>query len=210
LTERDNQVLTESQLHVFGQLLHHGAAEASTALERWIGKHTSIAMDAVEQLPICEATSVLGVGDEPIGFCVAEIGGRLTGELILAFDDASGLALADLLLGQPGGTAKGWGEMETSAALETTNIVGSTYLNVLARNLPEGTGTSELILSPPRFSHDFAESLLEFALMGQIVASDKVLLARAQFRIDGDPVQWTMLLLPDAQSMSSLCGLIKK
>ena len=195
---------------MLGQLLHHGAAEASTALERWIGKHTSITVDSVEQLPISEATGVLGAADEPIGFCVAEIGGRLTGELILAFDDASGLSLADLLLGQPRGTAASWGEMETSAALETTNIVGSTYLNVLVRNLPAGGDTSELILSPPRFNHDFAESLIEFALMGQIVASDQVLLARAQFRIDGDPVRWTMLLVPDAQSMSTLCELLQR
>jgi len=137
------------------------------------------------------------------------MGGRLTGQLILAFDDASGLTLADLLLDQPKGTATGWGEMETSAALETTNIVGSTYLNTLARTLPAGSGTSELLLSPPRFSHDFAESLIEFALMAQIVASDNVLLARARFRIDDDPVAWTMLLVPDAQSMSTLCELLR-
>ena len=52
MSERDDHVLTESQLNVFGQLLHHGAAEASTALERWIGKQASIAMDAVEQLQL--------------------------------------------------------------------------------------------------------------------------------------------------------------
>lgn len=203
-------MLSESQLDILGKLLHNGAAEASSALERWIGKPTSISVDSVEQLPLSEATGVLGPGDEAIGFCVAEIGGRLTGELIFAFDDASGLTLADLLLDQPKGTAVSWGEMETSAALETTNIVGSTYLNALVRTLPAGSGTSELILSPPRFSHDFAESLIEFALMGQIVASDNVLLARAQFRIDGDPVGWTMLLVPDAQSMSTLCELARE
>ena len=206
---RDENVLSEPQLDVLAQLLHGGASDASTALERWIGKSTSIIVDSVEQLPLSEATSVLGMGDEPVAFCVAAMGGRLTGQLILAFDDASGLMLADLLLGQPKGTAAGWGEMETSAALETTNIVGSTYLNTLARTLPAGSGTSELLLSPPRFSHDFAESLIEFALMGQIVASDNVLLARARFRIDDNPVAWTMLLVPDARSMSTLCELLR-
>jgi len=208
LTLHEN-VLSEPQLDVLAQLLHGGASEASTALERWIGKPTSISVDSVEQLPLSEATSVLGAGDEPVAFCIAAMGGRLTGQLILAFDDASGLTLADLLLDQPKGTATGWGEMETSAALETTNIVGSTYLNTLARTLPAGSGTSELLLSPPRFSHDFAESLIEFALMAQIVASDNVLLARARFRIDDDPVAWTMLLVPDAQSMSTLCELLR-
>jgi chemotaxis protein CheC len=206
----DDNLLSESQLDLLGRMLHHGAAETSTALERWIGKSTSITVDSVDQLPLAEATTVLGGDEEPIGFCVAEIGGRLTGQLILAFDDASGLTLADLLLDQPKGTAASWGEMETSAALETTNILGSTYLNVLARTLPAGNGTSELLLSPPRFNHDFAESLIEFALMGQIVASDTVLLARTQFHIDGAPVEWTMLLVPDAQSMSTLCEMLRE
>jgi chemotaxis protein CheC len=167
-------------------------------------------MDSVGQLPLSEATGVLGEGEEPICFCVAEMKGRLTGELVLAFDDASGLTLADLLLDQPRGTAVSWGDMEKSAALETTNILGSTYLNVLARTLPFGRdGTSELMLSPPRFSRDFAESLIEFALMGQIAASANVLLARAQFQIDGDPVEWTMLLVPDVDTMSTLAELLR-
>ena len=84
-------VLSEPQLDVLAQLLHGGASEASTALERWIGKSTSISVDSVEQLPLSEATSVLGAGDEPVAFCIAAMGGRLTGQLILAFDDASGL-----------------------------------------------------------------------------------------------------------------------
>ncbi len=212
MTQPAENVLSASQLEVLGQLLHHGASEASTALERWIGKSTSISVDSVEQLPLSDATSVLGAGDEPVGFCIAEMTGRLTGELILAFDDASGLTLADLLLDQPRGTASAWGEMETSAALETTNILGCTSLNVLARTLPADpaeSAASELMLSPPRFSHDFAASLIEFALMPQIVASDNVLLARARFRIDGDPVAWTMLLVPDARSMAALCELLE-
>ena len=45
--------------------------------------------------------------------------------------------------------------------------------------------------------------------MGQIVASANVLLARAQFQIDGDPVEWTMLLVPDADTMSTLAELLR-
>ena len=58
--------------------------------------------------------------------------------------------------------------------------------------------------SPPRFSRDFAASLVQFALMGQAVQSDHALLARTRFLIDGDPVSWTLLLIPDSPSMSVL------
>ena len=210
MTAHPENVLTEQQLDIFGGALRCGAADASEALGRWIGKPTSISIDLVEQLPLAKATGVLGVGDEPICFCVAEMQGRLTGQLVLAFDDASGLALADLLLDQPRGTAAAWGEMETSAALETTNILGCHYLGSLARALPAGDGlTSELLPSPPRFNRDFAESLIEFILMDQIVATDYALLTRVQFRIDEDPVDWSMLMVPDAASMATLRELLK-
>ena len=51
-----------------------------------------------------------------------------------ASNDASGLALADLLLGRKVGTSTGWTEYERSAALETANIVGCAYLNALFRS----------------------------------------------------------------------------
>jgi chemotaxis protein CheC len=204
VTQHEDNPLSELQLENLRRVLHEGASKASTALERWIGKPTSITVDGVEQLPLSSATDLLGPDDEPVGFCIAAMTGRLTGQLILAFDDASGLSLADLLLGQPKGSAATWGDMEISAALETTNIVGSTYLNVLAETLPATAGPTEVMLSPPSFNHDFAASVIEFALMSQVTAAANVLLARTRFRIDGDPVEWTMLLVPDASTMSTL------
>ena len=151
---------------------------------------------------------LLAAGDEPICFCSAEMNGLLTGEMILAFDDASGLALADMLLDQPQGTTTEWTEMATSAALETTNILCCAYLNSLSESLAGAGESSELLPSPPRFSREFAESLLEFALMGQAIASDQVILARTRFEIDGTPVNWTLLFVPDAESMSRLPELL--
>jgi chemotaxis protein CheC len=210
LTGQDDTTLTGPQLEAFRTALDGGAAEASLALSRWIHKTATVSLDAVEQLPLHEATSVLGDRDEPVCFCVAEVTGRLAGELILAFDDASGLALADMLLDQPRGTAAEWGEMETSAALETANILYCAYLNSLSRAFgTDREGASELLPSPPRFSRDFAESMIQSALMTQIVTSDHALLARTQFHIDGAPVDWTLLLVPDVASMSSLRELLQ-
>lgn len=205
MTGQDESTLTKQQLESLRTALHHGAEDASIALAKWLGKPAHISVDSVEQLPLHDATGVLGVEDDPISFCSVEMAGRLTGELILAFDDASGLALADMLLDQPPGTAAEWNEMETSAALETANILCCSYLNSLARIFPESKhGTSELVPSPPRFNRDFAASLIQFALMGQAMASDYVFLARTQFQIDNTPVNWTLLFVPDAESMSRL------
>ena len=92
-----------------------------------------------------------------------------------------------------------------SAALETANILCCAYLNSLSRLLGRaGVSAVELLPSPPRFSREFAESLLEFALMGQAIGNDQVLLAKTSFQIDQSPVHWTLLFVPDAPSMARL------
>lgn len=184
-----------------------GAAAASDALGRWIDRPAHISFDSISQMSLDEAMGVLGASEEPICLCTAEMSGRLAGHLVLAFDDASGLELADMLIGQPRGTATEWDALETSAALETCNIVCCAYLGALAEKLPTEPGDPETLLpSPPRFARDFAASLLEFALMDQLVTSDQVLLARTRFHIDGTPVDWTLLFVPDAASMAKLGG----
>ena len=180
--------------------LHQGSAAASQALAAWIGKPSVIEVDAIEDLALQDATGLLGKDDQPICYCSMEVKGLVSGELILAFDDTSGWALADLLLGKPTGTTNEWTEMAVSAALETTNILGCAYLNSLSQVFSRPGESSSLVPAPPRFSRDFAESLLQFALMGQAVAFDRVILARTRFTIDGVPVNWTFLFVPDAQS----------
>ena len=207
---RANHLLDNRQLEAFGRVLHQSADETSRALSRWIGRPSNIHFDSVEQLPLDKATGVLGSGEEPICFCVADMHGRLSGHIILAFNDASGFALADLLLYQPRGTACEWGELEISAALETTNILGCTYLNTLLRGLPLADGSpAELLPTPPRFGRDFAGSLIQFALMDQVVSDATVVLAQVKFEIDSEPVDWTLLLVPDASAMAALSGFLK-
>jgi chemotaxis protein CheC len=204
LTDPSNDLLDVNQLAALEASFHQGSAEASQALAKWIGKPSVVEIDSLKQLPLEEATDLLAAGDDPVCFCSAEMSGLLSGELILAFDDASGLALADMLLDRPQGTTVEWTEMATSAALETANILCCAYLNSLSRSLAESDESSELLPSPPRFCRDFAECLLEFALMGQAMAADQVILAQTRFEIDATPVNWTLLFVPDAESMSRL------
>lgn len=197
--------LTSQQLGQLGAAFQQGAANASTALHRWLERPSIITIDAVEQLPLTEATAVLGAEDATMCCCVAEIHGRLSGELVLAFDDASGLALADLLLNQPTGTATAWNEMEVSAAVETANIAGCAYLNALAESLPAlDKGTAQLIPSPPRFHRDFAECLLQSAFMPQACTANQIFLAKSLFQIEESSVRCTLLWIPDAASVQAL------
>jgi chemotaxis protein CheC len=202
-------MLSEQQLADLTMLFRHGSDDASVALSRWLGRPARISVEQIEQIPLSEATAVLGDTDGPVCFCAMALEGRLTGELVLAFDDASGLALADLLLERPVGTATEWGEVEQSAALETANIIGCAYLNALARSFRETDSEApDLLPSPPRFVRDFAESLMEFALMNQAIDSDVVFLTRTAFHIEQTPVDCNLLFVPDAASLETLRELL--
>jgi chemotaxis protein CheC len=202
-------MLTDQQLIALTDWFRHGSDEASAALSKWLGRPARISVERVEQVPMADATEVLGEHEAPVCFCAMGLRGRVTGQLILAFDDASGLALADMLLERRIGTSIEWGEIERSAALETANIIGCAYLNSLDKCFPDSAGGPRVILpTPPTFARDFAESMVEFALMNQAMASDLVFLTRTEFEIQGTPVQIDLLLVPDAESLSHLRELL--
>ncbi|MGQ0635667.1 MAG: chemotaxis protein CheC [Planctomycetaceae bacterium] len=202
-------MLAKQQLDALTILFNHGSDDASVVLSRWLGRPSRISIEQVEQIPLAEATTVLGEPEAPVCACSMALQGRISGQLLLVFDDPSGLALADLLLGSPAGTSAAWGELQQSAALETANIIGCAYLNSLARCLPDtGAPAPELLPSPPKFTRDFAESLMQFALMNQAMQSDIVFLTRTEFRIEDSPVQCKLLFVPDAACLSSLRELL--
>lgn len=201
--------LSPTQLEHLEVAFRHGGDDASVAMAKWLGVPSLITIESLEQQAVSEATGMLAGSGDVVCFCVMAISGSLTGHLILCCDDASGLSLTDLLLNRESGTAVEWGDVERSAALESHNIIGCAYLNSLARNLPQTNGqTLELIPSPPEFRRDFAESLLQAVFMDQAVSSDVVFVSRTTFELRGKPLNWTLLLVPDSPSMTSLRGML--
>ena len=198
-----NPSLSETQKRLLAKVFDRGAESASEALSRWLGRSVTLVVGAVEQLALEDASELLGPGDDLVAACAMELLGGLTGQLILVFEDRSGLALVDLLLGQPPGTTTTWGELEQSAAKETANIVGCAYLNALAAHLPI-TDSAQLLPSPPSFRHEFAASLLEFALMDQALRGDQLLLINSRFSIDGAELDWSLLFVPSGESLETL------
>ncbi len=208
MTTASNGPLSAKQLETLRGVFHIGAADASVALEKWLGHPSSITIDSIEQLPLCDATGILGGDDEPVCICAMAMRGILTGQLIFIFDDRSGLALADMLMGREEVREREWGELETSAALESANIIGCAYLNSLQKHLPGDSATDELMPSPPVFRRDFAESLLQFAFMSQATEEDIVFLTQTQFQVDQTRMNWTLLVVPDGSTIETLRQLL--
>jgi chemotaxis protein CheC len=192
-------------------IAERGAEGASQVLSRWIGRPVHLGVSEARRVELAEATALLGPEESLVASCAMGLTGRLTGQLLLVFEDRAGLALVDLLLGQPAGTASSWGELERSAALETANIVGCAYLNALSAHLPPPPGASaasagEIVPSPPVFRHEFVASLLEFTLMDQALAGDRSLVFWARFaaEVEGGGPSWSLVLVPGGESARSL------
>jgi chemotaxis protein CheC len=201
--------LSDDQKRQLAAIFGRGAADASEALSRWLGRPVRVVVGSVDQLDLAEASQVLGPGDTLVAACPMELSGVLTGQLILVFEDRSGLATVDLLLQQPIGTTVAWGELEQSAAKETANIVGCAYLNSLAAHLPApatdpGGSTGSLLPGPPGFRHEFAASLLQFALMDQAAVSDQLLAITNTFSTEGTRLDWSLLFVPSGASLETL------
>ncbi len=206
-------ILTDAQRHLLRMIFDRGADGASLALSKWLGAEVHLTVSDLELVELDRAGELLGPPDALVAAGAMGLTGPLTGSILLVFEDRSGLALVDLLLHQPLGTTTAWGELEQSAARETTNIVGCAYVNALAAHLPglgRGSELGELVPTPPAFLHEFAGSLLEFALMEQALELDQVLVIRSEFT-GGQPglnLNWTLLFIPSRAALETLRALL--
>jgi chemotaxis protein CheC len=201
--------LNGRQLESLSLVFRSGASGASVALSKWLARDVQVSLDRVEQVSLEVATELLGPVDATVCACCMRVSGGVNGQLLLGFDEESGLMLCDALLSGES-TSNEWGELEISAAMETTNIVGCAFLNALAATFPKSDRSpansqdATWIPTPPFFVRDFAASIMQFALVDQACEFDRVLVARILFTIDGMPVSWRLLLIPDAASLEQL------
>jgi chemotaxis protein CheC len=185
--------------------LHQGAADCSVAISEWCSAPLSMAVKRVGQSNLQQATTLLGAGDHAVCACLMNMEGSFSGQMLLGFEDSSGLILADLILGRPRSESTTWTEIEISAAMETMNIAGSAFLNGLASQLSQQTGQSiRLLPTPPVFLRDYAESLLQSAFMNQALLDSLLVYTETRFELRGQPLSWTFLWIPDADSLEQL------
>lgn len=203
------------QLALLTTLVQQSADDASLSLSRWLEREVRVHVDSLDQIDLESATGLVGPADETVCACCMRITGSIQGHLMLSFDDASGFAIRDALVGgriAPGSTSESaWDELATSAVLETANIVGCAFLNSLAEHMPPRSETSArdpagqtCIPSPPIFVRDFAASIMEFVLLDQIDEIDSVLIAKTHLSIEGTPVTWQLMLLPAKQCLNAI------
>ena len=179
------------RLAILHQLLASATHDASAAMCRWTNGLISLTLDEVREIPLEDACGELSIGDELLTMVVLTLEGELGGAMILTFDETNGRQLVASLLGRPAGTTPEWSELEKSALTETGNILGCAYMNALTRLIG-----SELIPSAPYFIQDYGASVLQQALLPQVMAGDQVLICRTGFHRQGEELNWRVIFVP--------------
>jgi chemotaxis protein CheC len=194
--------MSEDEVAALEDLLRRGAGDASVALSKWLGRPATIAIKRLDRLPLEAAADALGSSATPICAAAMTISGSVDGVLLLACDDASGLALCDMLLERPAGSATTWDEVERSSVLETANIIGCSYLGGIAA--AARGGAAGLVPSPPLFVRDFAAAVMGGLLLERAAPRDAVFVARTEFAVGGTPIRCSLVFVPDAESLHDI------
>lgn len=183
------------------EAIRRGAEAASFALSKWLGRPATLGVSRVRFAEIFEATEALGPGDAVVAACAIPLSGPLPGTVLMIFDDRSAMTMIDALIGRPEGTGTEWGEMEQSAAQETSNIVVCAFVNAMAEALQPG---GLMVPGPPEFRFEFAGSLVEFALMDQVSGNDQIVMVEIHFSVDGITNDWAMVIVPASGGLETL------
>ena len=59
-------MLNDSQLAALTKVFCQGSEDASHAMSRWLGRPARVSTEQIEQVPLAEATDVLGIRDSPV------------------------------------------------------------------------------------------------------------------------------------------------
>jgi chemotaxis protein CheC len=191
--------MEKNELIFWSQIASRGMTEAAWSLSRLCGQEFSIGSFALRQVAMRDIPQLMGGAEtEAVGIYVV-VSGEANGHLMLLFDPGIACGFVDLLMGLPGGTTQRLGEMEESALAEMGNILGSSFLTVLA----DSTGTT-LRPSPPIILRDMAGALLDVVAADILLVQDHAFVAETTFQAPDREISGLFLVVPRQDLLSLL------
>lgn len=180
---------------------NNSAYSASRALSKWLNRGVSLQTDGFERIPITEAAHYTGEPDAAVAAVHMVLEGDIQGNVLLVMPEAVGRRLVEILMQTPPGSTCSFGEMEQSALQETGNIVGTSFANALAQWL-----NLRVVPASPAFAYDLACAVVEPVLLADAAERDYAWLTKTAFEIDGERLDWCMLLLLTGESLERIRG----
>lgn len=183
-------------------------ARAGDALVAMSGHHVLVQPPEVRMRRASDVIDDCGSPDAIVAGVYVGISGPLHGHALLLLTPDGARRFAALLLDgvvEPGAGLPGpdgepaLGPLEASALQELGNVTISACLNELGAYFEEPVHPTV-----PQAIVELAGAILDAVLADLVGDIDQVLTARTSFTIGGEPIDGTILLLPDAPSLERL------
>lgn len=178
-------------------LVRAGLRRAEAGLGELLAAPVEIAVETLTLEPVLDLGRLAGAPEAEVAGIYVGFAGDLNGHCLLCLDGESAAHLAARLLGEVAASP----ELADSALLEAGNITVSGLVNGLA-----DSGGWRIQVSPPVLARDMLGALVNTVLAAASLTSAELLAVGARFRSVAAEVRGTLLLLPDADSLTTLAG----
>jgi chemotaxis protein CheC len=187
---------TEVQLDALRELANIGSGQAAAALSTMLGHPVDISVPTAAAMPLADAVAAAGDPEETRFGILVPIVGEFDAAVVLLVPETDAQQLCDVYGLEPAS------EDGTSFLGEIGNILGTSYINVLAQ-----MAGMDMEPAPPQVVHD---------LLGAIVASillargdvDMALVLDSTLQVEGRPCELSFLLIPGSGGVHDLLSRI--
>ena len=188
---------TDMQLDALRELANIGSGQAAAALSTMLGHPVDISVPTAAALPLAEAVAVAGNPDEARHGILVPIVGEFEAAVVLLVPEPDAVQLCSVYDLDPNG------EDGASFLGEIGNILGTSYINVLA----EMSGL-DMEPAPPQVVHDMLGAILASVLLASGEDTDTALLLDSALTVEGKPCSLSFLLIPVGGGVHELLGRI--
>jgi chemotaxis protein CheC len=191
---------TALQLDALCEVANIGCGQAANALSRLLGgQRVVLSVPRAVVVPLRELPSLVGGAEAPVVAAVLEMGGGLSGHMLLVASAGNAQRLVAMLLGEPAQAPLA--SVAESALAEAANILASACLNAISRLV----GLT-LVPSPPVVDSDVAQAVVRRALLADVKGEGRAVVLEARFQTPGQPggAEGQLLLIPEPDALSVL------
>lgn len=178
---------------------------ARIALADWLKMDIRFSLSEMITLPFNEVPFMVGNIDEVIAAVLSVITGDIEASQLFVYPKRTAGILVNLALGHRLKRHICWEELECSILEETSNIIGSAFINSLVKE----TGI-EAVHEPPVFGYDMLGSIMQTVLAKYARGNDYALLIKSNFHVEDShgmlkrPLEIFFFVLPDRRCFQYL------
>jgi chemotaxis protein CheC len=183
----------------WASLVEAGTTRAIENLSQMTGQTIEVNEFSLKSIPIQDISGLVGGPEVTAVGIYLTVSGGADGHLMLIYDPKIACQFVDVLMMQPPNTTTSLGEMEQSALGEMGNIVGASFLNVLADEMH-----IDLRPSPPAVMMDMAGALLDIIAADLMLVQDDAFVAETTFRAPDREISGMFFVMPSAGLMRAL------